>query len=32
MVRAAEPTPDKDGWYDLFDGKSLDDWKASDDF
>ncbi|MCY2970658.1 MAG: DUF1080 domain-containing protein, partial [Planctomycetota bacterium] len=32
MVRAAEPTPDKDGWCDLFDGKSLDDWKASEDF
>jgi hypothetical protein len=31
-VRAAEPTPDKDGWYDLFDGKSLDDWKAAEDF
>ena len=32
MVRAVEPTPDKDGWFDLFDGKSLDDWKASEDF
>lgn len=31
-VRAAEPTPDKDGWFDLFDGKSLDDWKAAEDF
>ena len=31
-VRAVEPTLDKDGWYDLFDGKSLDDWKASEDF
>jgi hypothetical protein len=30
-VRAAEPTPDKNGWYDLFDGKSLDDWKAAED-
>ncbi len=30
-LRAAEPTPDKDGWYDLFDGKSLDDWKAAED-
>ncbi|MFM8272681.1 MAG: DUF1080 domain-containing protein, partial [Gemmata sp.] len=27
--RAADPTPDKDGWYDLFDGKSLDDWKGA---
>ena len=32
MVRAVEPTPDKDGWFDLFDGKSLDEWKASEDF
>ena len=31
-VRAVEPTPDKYGWYDLFDGKSLDDWKAAEDF
>lgn len=31
-VRAVEPTPDKDGWFDLFDGKSLDDWKTSEDF
>ena len=31
-VRAAEPTPDKDGWFDLFDGKSLDEWKTSEDF
>lgn len=30
-VLAAEPTPDKNGWYDLFDGKSLDDWKAAED-
>jgi hypothetical protein len=30
-LRAAEPTPDKDGWYDLFDGKSLYDWKAAED-
>jgi hypothetical protein len=30
-LQAAEPTPDKDGWYDLFDGKSLDDWKAAED-
>lgn len=28
-VRAVEPTPDNTGWYDLFDGKSLDDWKAA---
>lgn len=28
-VRAVEPIPDKNGWYDLFDGKSLDDWKAA---
>ncbi len=32
LVRAAEPTPDKDGWFDLFDGKSLDDWKTAEDF
>jgi hypothetical protein len=30
-LQAAEPTPDKNGWYDLFDGKSLDDWKAAED-
>ena len=30
-LRAAEPTPDKDGWYDLFDGQSLDDWKTAED-
>jgi hypothetical protein len=30
-LRAAEPAPDRDGWYDLFDGKSLDDWKAAED-
>jgi len=23
--------PDQDGWYDLFDGKSLQDWKAAED-
>jgi hypothetical protein len=28
---AAEPTPDKDGWYELFDGKGLDDWKTAED-
>lgn len=28
---AAEPTPDKNGWYALFDGKSLEDWKAAED-
>ncbi len=27
---AQGPTPDKDGWYRLFDGKSLDGWKAAD--
>lgn len=27
----AEPKPDPDGWYDLFDGKTLDDWKAAED-
>ena len=26
---AQTPAPDKDGWYSLFDGKSLDGWKAS---
>ena len=31
-VRAVEPTPDNDGWFDLFDGKSLNDWKAAEDF
>lgn len=31
-VCAAEPTSDKDGWFDLFDGKSLDDWKTAEDF
>jgi len=30
-LRAEAPKPDKDGWYDLFDGKSLDDWKAAED-
>jgi hypothetical protein len=30
-LRADDPKPDKDGWYDLFDGKSLDDWKAAED-
>lgn len=29
--RAAGPVADKDGWLDLFDGKSLDDWKPSED-
>lgn len=24
-----KPTPDKDGWYSLFDGKSLDGWKVN---
>ncbi|MBM3983722.1 MAG: DUF1080 domain-containing protein, partial [Planctomycetes bacterium] len=30
-LRADDPKPDKDGWYDLFDGKSLDDWKGAED-
>ena len=30
-LRAEEPKPDKDGWYQLFNGKNLDDWKASED-
>ncbi len=30
-LRAEEPKPDKDGWYHLFNGKNLDDWKASED-
>jgi hypothetical protein len=29
--QAQDPKPDKDGWYSLFDGKSLDDWKAAED-
>lgn len=29
--QAQPPAPDKDGWYSLFDGKSLDDWKAAED-
>lgn len=28
---AAEPQPDKDGWYSLFDGKTLDGWKCGGD-
>jgi hypothetical protein len=31
LIYATEPTPDKDGWYELFNGKSLDDWKAAED-
>jgi hypothetical protein len=30
VILAQGPTPDKNGWYDLFDGKPLDDWKAAD--
>jgi hypothetical protein len=26
---ADKPVPDKDGWYDLFDGKTLNGWKAA---
>ncbi len=29
-VQAQAPKPDKDGWYSLFDGKTLDGWKAAD--
>jgi hypothetical protein len=29
-TRAQGPAPDKNGWYDLFDGKTLDGWKAGD--
>lgn len=28
-IWSAEPLPDKDGWYSLFDGKSLDGWKPA---
>jgi len=27
---AQGPAPDKNGWYELFDGKTLDGWKAAD--
>ena len=29
VTHAQGPAPDKDGWYDLFDGKTLDGWKAA---
>ena len=29
IVNAQDPVPDKDGWYHLFDGKSLDNWKPA---
>lgn len=29
MTYAQGPAPDKNGWYDLFDGKTLDGWKAA---
>lgn len=29
-VQAQAPKPDKDGWYGLFDGKTLDGWKVAD--
>jgi 3-keto-disaccharide hydrolase len=29
VIDAQEPAPDKNGWYDLFDGKTLDGWKAA---
>jgi hypothetical protein len=29
VLDAEEPAPDKDGWYDLFDGKTLNGWKAA---
>ena len=28
-IHAQGPAPDKNGWYDLFDGKTLDSWKAA---
>ena len=31
VTHAQGPAPDKNGWYDLFDGKTLDAWKAADD-
>ena len=29
VISAQGPAPDKNGWYDLFDGKTLDGWKAA---
>jgi hypothetical protein len=29
-ANAQGPAPDKNGWFDLFDGKSLDGWKPAD--